>query len=83
MLNGMDVPTGGRGEPCPQYFQICKKVGQKVAMLQEKLATAFSVTFFLVKTVGQLVNPLPPTEGVSAHHCLMQDIDHFHVFLKT
>jgi len=53
-----------------QYFQIYKKVGQKVAMLQERVGNSiFSVTFF-VRIVGQLVKtPPPPKEGVSAHHC--------------
>ena len=33
---GRDVPMGAWGRLTrPQYFQICKKVGQKSAMLQD------------------------------------------------
>ena len=42
------------------YSKICKKVGQKAAILQE-IATVFSVTFFvLVAIVGELVKTPPP-----------------------
>ena len=34
-IKGRDVPMGAWGRCVPQYFQICKKVGQKSAMLQE------------------------------------------------
>ena len=33
-----DVPMGACGCRTPQCFQICKKVGQKSAMLQEKVS---------------------------------------------
>jgi len=56
VLYSRDVSIGGRGGVAPQYFWICKKVGQKAAMLQEEFATVFSVTFFKVTIVGQLVN---------------------------
>ena len=35
-FGGRDVPIGGMGRHAFQFFQICKKVGQKSAMLQEK-----------------------------------------------
>ena len=46
------------GASCPpQYFRICKKVGQELGRQAGRrgLATAFSMTFFLVTIVGQLV----------------------------
>ena len=66
---------GGHGDVAPpQYFQIFKEVGQKLARQAARgLATVFSMTFFfsnnLVTTVGQLVR-MPPSEGALAHHCL-------------
>ena len=60
---------GTWGRHTPQYFQICKKVGQKLA---RGLATVFSLTNFflfsnnLVKVVGQLVRK-PSQQKVSRH----------------
>ena len=45
-------------------FEIARKLVKKLAMLQE----SFSVTFFLVTVVGQIVKTPPsPIESVSAH----------------
>ena len=42
-----DVLMEGVGGVAPtQYFQICKRVVQKLARLPRGLATVFSVTFF-------------------------------------
>ena len=36
LVHSRDVPTGGCGQcRAPQYLQICEKVGQKAAMLEE------------------------------------------------
>ena len=41
---------GGRGASRPQYFQICKTVGQKIARQAARgLVTIFSVTFLFSK----------------------------------
>ena len=43
-----------------QYFQNCKKVGQKSVMLQEKWSQYFHDHFILATVVGQLVKCPPP-----------------------
>ena len=55
---------GGRHAP-PQCFQICKKVGQKGAMLQENRQKFFCDFFSLVTIGGQLVKTPPPQQKVS------------------
>ena len=50
MLNG--------GRCAPQYLQICKKIGQKAAMLEGVWQQYFLGPFFTP----------PPTEDVLAHH---------------
>ena len=66
------MPTGGVGITPLQYFKIYKKVGQKVAMLQERVGNSiFSVTFF-VRIVGQLVKTPPPQKKVSRHITVRQ-----------
>ena len=55
--------TGSEGRHAPpQYSQICKKFGQKLARQEEGWPPVLSVTFFsnnLVIIVGQLVRTLP------------------------
>ena len=51
-IDNQGSAEGRRGvspPPPPQYFEICKKVGQKLARLPRGLATVFSVTFSLIK----------------------------------
>ena len=52
----------GGYRPPPQHFQICKKVGQKSAMLQERLPQYFLWPFFSKNSwsIGQ--NALPQQE---------------------
>ena len=60
-----DVPMEGRKERVlrPQYYQICKKVGRKSAILQECWPQHFLRPFpsFLVTIIGQLVKTYPQT----------------------
>ena len=55
-----DCGAWGASHP-PQYFQICKKVGQKAAFAGRELATVISVIllFFYILL------------GVSAHYCFL------------
>jgi len=68
-VTSRDVPMGGVvGRHAPQYFQICNKVGQKSAMLQEIWPQYFCDLIFSNNSwsIGQ--NTPPPTEGVLTHH---------------
>jgi len=60
---------GGVAHPTPQYFQIYKIVGQKLARQQEGWPQYF-VTFFLFRKTNWSGRSFHPTEGVSAHYCV-------------
>ena len=69
----------GRGIASPfQYSQICKKVGQKSALLQRSWQQYFPWPFFcpFVTVVGYLGKTAPPPNGRSLH------ITVGHLFLK-
>ena len=72
------MPTR-EGASRPSYFQICKKVSQKVAMLQERVGNSIFVIFYFRKNSwsSDQNTPLPPTEGVSAHHWGKVEISSF------
>ena len=62
-----EMPMGGVGDVV--VGQNLQESWSKVSHAARELATIFSLTFFLVTVVDQLVKtPPPPTEGVSAHH---------------
>ena len=62
------------GASRPQYFSDLRESWSTVNHSPRELATVFSVTFFLVTIVGQLVKTPPPKEGVSAHHLGVQHL---------
>ena len=54
----------------PKHFQICKKVAQKLAKLQESWLQYFCDFFILETIVGQLVKTHHPLmDSVLVHHC--------------
>jgi len=59
----------GESRRAPHYFQICKKVGQKLAWQKEGWPQDFLLPYlFLVTRVGQLVRAPPsPLQKVSRH----------------
>ena len=62
-----DVPIGG-GASCPQYFQICMKVGQKAAMLEERVVNSIFCDLLFSNNswlIGQTCPP--PQQQVSLH----------------
>ena len=77
---GMCQLGAWEGRRASQYCQLCKKVGQEAAMLQESWQQYFVFSanlFFLVPIDGQSLNtlPPPPTEGILAHHGIVLPIN--------
>ena len=58
----------GIAPPPPQYLQVCKKVGQKAAMLEEIWQQYFLGAFFSNNSWSIDQNAPPPPTGVLAHH---------------
>ena len=55
----------------PNIFKFVRKLVQKQPCCKRVVKSILCDRFFIAIIVGQLaITPPPPTEGVSAHHCM-------------